>query len=251
MKSPIIVFDHVSKSFPLYHHMAVGFKNCLIRLPKTIEMLRSSRHLVLEDVSFTVFRGETVGIIGRNGSGKSTTLGLIAKVIYPTEGKVWVGDRISPMLELGGGFHPELSGIENIILNGVLLGCRRLEVMRKLNNIVLFSGLEAFIDQPIRTYSTGMLARLGFSILAYLDPRLLLVDEVLAVGDLEFQKKCLTRMEEFKAAGVTTIFVSHSLSDVQRICDRVVWIDNHRIRKVGTPEEVLGAYSGSVSSPIS
>jgi len=243
MSEPIIIFDNVSKSYPLYHHITGGIKNFLFHLPKALSSTKNSRYEVLKDVSFETYKGETLGIIGKNGVGKSTTLGLIAGVLKPSKGKVVVRGRISPLLELGGGFHPELTGKENIMLNGVLLGLTRNQVKSKMDEIIEFSGLGDFIYQPIRTYSSGMYARLGFSVIAHLDPEILLIDEVLAVGDIEFQKKCLNKMMGFKKSGVTMVFVSHSMEDVERICDRVIWIDHHQIKRMGMPEEVLLNYS--------
>ena len=243
MSEPVIIFDHVSKSYPLYHHITGGIKNFLFHLPKALSSIKNSKYEVLKDISFEVYKGETLGIIGRNGVGKSTTLGLIAGVLKPSKGKVTVKGRISPLLELGGGFHQELTGKENIMLNGVLLGLTRNEVKRKLDEIIEFSELGDFIYQPIRTYSSGMYARLGFSVIAHLDPEILLIDEVLAVGDMEFQKKCLDKMMGFKKSGVTMVFVSHSKEDVEGICDRVIWIDNQSIRMAGTPKDVVLHYS--------
>jgi lipopolysaccharide transport system ATP-binding protein len=242
MSEPVILFDHVSKSYPLYHHITGGIKNFLFNLPKALSSIKNSKYEVLKDISFEVYKGETLGIIGRNGVGKSTTLGLIAGVLRPSKGKVTVKGRISPLLELGGGFHQELTGQENIMLNGVLLGLTRNEVKRKLDEIIEFSELGDFIYQPIRTYSSGMEARLGFSVIAHLDPEILLIDEVLAVGDTEFQKKCLDKMMGFKKSGVTMVFVSHSKEDVEGICDRVIWIDNRSIRMAGTPKDVVLNY---------
>jgi lipopolysaccharide transport system ATP-binding protein len=243
MNQPVIIFDNVSKSYPLYHHITGGIKNFLFHLPKVLSSIKNSRYEVLKDISFETYKGETLGIIGKNGVGKSTTLGLIAGVLKPSKGKVVVRGRISPLLELGGGFHPELTGKENIMLNGVLLGLTRNQVKSKMDEIIEFSGLGDFIYQPIRTYSSGMYARLGFSVIAHLDPEILLIDEVLAVGDIEFQKKCLNKMMGFKKSGVTMVFVSHSMEDVERICDRVIWIDHHQIKRMGMPEEVLLNYS--------
>lgn len=228
-----ITFDHIYKTYPLYHHITGGLKNFIFNLPKGIESIRNSKYEALHDISFEVYKGETLGIIGKNGAGKSTILGLIAGVLKPTKGNLVIRGRISPLLELGAGFHPELTGRENIILKGVLIGLRRSEVLNKMDVITAFSELENFIDQPVRIYSSGMLARLGFSIVASLDPEILLIDEILAVGDSEFQKKCLKRMEEFKKKGVTIVFVSHSEDQVKRVCDRVLWLENHRIRTIG------------------
>jgi lipopolysaccharide transport system ATP-binding protein len=243
MSEPVIIFDHVSKSYPLYHHITGGIKNFLFHLPKALSSMKNVRYEVLKDISFEVYKGETLGIIGRNGVGKSTTLGLIAGVLKPSKGKVFIKGKISPFLELGGGFHQELTGKENIMLNGVLLGLTRNEVKRRLDEIIEFSGLGDFIYQPIRTYSSGMYMRLGFSVIAHLDPEILLIDEVLAVGDMEFQKKCLDKMMSFKKSGVTMIFVSHSTESVERICDRAIWIDNQLIRMAGLPKDVVLNFS--------
>jgi lipopolysaccharide transport system ATP-binding protein len=245
MREPVIIFENLSKSYPLYYHLTGGIKHFLFHLPKGIGSLKNSKFEVLHDISFQIFKSETFGIIGKNGAGKSTTLGLIAGVLKPSTGKVIVKGRVSPLLELGAGFHPELTGRENIILNGVLLGLTRTEVLARMARIIEFSELKDFIDQPIRIYSSGMLARLGFSVIAFLDPEILLIDEILAVGDMAFQKKCLEKMYEFKKNGVTIVFVSHSLEDVARICDRVAWIDNHRIKSLGSPSEVVASYSAS------
>lgn len=243
VSEPVIIFDNVSKSYPLYHHITGGIKNFLFHLPKAVKQVKNSRYEALRDISFEVYKGEILGIIGRNGAGKSTTLGLIAGVLKPSKGKVIVKGRISPFLGLGAGFHPELTGKENIILNGVIMGLTRTEVLKKLDNIIDFSELGKFIDQPIRTYSGGMLAKLGFSVVAHLDPDILLIDEVLAVGDMNFQKKCLDKMMGFKTGGVTMVFVSHSMEEVEMICDRVIWIDNHSIGMAGGPKDIISEYS--------
>ncbi|MBI3601152.1 MAG: ABC transporter ATP-binding protein [Nitrospinae bacterium] len=243
MREPAIIFENVSKSYPSYHHVIGGFKNFLLNMPEALSSIRRRRYEALKDISFDVYKGETLGIIGRNGAGKSTTLGLIAGVLKPSKGNVIVKGRISPLLELGAGFHPELSGRENVILNGVLMGLTRAEVMKKIDEIIEFSELGEFIEQPIRTYSSGMLARLGFSVVAHLDPDILLIDEILAVGDMDFQKKCLDKMTGFKNNGVTIVFVSHSMGDVERICDRVIWIDNHVIKTIGNPSNVIQEYT--------
>lgn len=245
MREPIITFDNVNKNYPLYHHITGGYKNFLFHLPKWMKSLKNSKFEALCDISFEVHKGETFGIIGKNGAGKSTTLGLIAGVLKPTRGKVIVKGRISPLLELGAGFHQELTGRENIMLNGVLMGLTRAGVARKMDSIIDFSELGNFIDQPIRVYSSGMLARLGFSVVAHLDPEILLIDEVLAVGDMNFQKKCIDKMMSFKKGGVTIIFVSHSMPDIEKICDRVAWLDNHTIKLMGNTKDVISNYLNS------
>lgn len=245
MSEPVILFENVSKHYPLYHPMTGGVKNFLFHLPRAVHLVKNSKFEALSNISFEVHRGETYGIIGRNGSGKSTTLGLMAGVLRPSTGKIVINGRISPLLELGSGFHPELTGRENIILNGVLLGLRRAEVLSRMDEIVEFSEIGDFIDQPIRVYSNGMLARLGFSVVANLDPEILLIDEILAVGDIDFQKKCLDRMIRFKKSGVTIVLVSHSMEDVKRICDRVAWIEDHHIKMIGPSHEVVESYLNS------
>ncbi len=243
MSEPVIIFDSVSKSYPLYHHITGGIKNFLFHFPRAVNQLKNHRYEALQGISFQVNRGESFGIIGKNGAGKSTTLGLIAGVIKPSGGTIVVKGRVSPLLELGSGFNSELTGRENIMLNGVLMGLTRAEVLRKMEEIIEFSGLGDFIDQPLRTYSSGMIMRLGFSVVASLDPEILLIDEVLAVGDMEFQKKCVDKMKGFKENGVTIVFVSHGLNDVLAICDRVVWIENHQVRMIGSAQEVVNSYA--------
>ncbi|MGO9570599.1 MAG: ABC transporter ATP-binding protein [Desulfomonilaceae bacterium] len=246
MTAPMIVFESLSKWYPLYHPVTAGLKRFLFGFPRAVRSLRLNRFEALRNISFSVYPGETFGIIGRNGAGKSTTLGLIAGVLSPSSGSVEVKGRVSPLLELGSGFHQELTGAENIELNGVLLGLSRRQVADRLQSIIEFSELGDYINQPIRTYSSGMLARLGFSIVAHLDPHILLIDEILAVGDLSFQKKCTERLEYFKKNGVTMVFVSHSMEDVTSLCDRVMWIEGHTVRMIGPPAQVVEAYIGSI-----
>ena len=243
MSQPAITFDNVSKSYPLYHHITGGFKNFLFNLPRTLNALKTTRKQALKDLSFQINQGETFGIIGRNGAGKSTALGLIAGVLKPSRGRVTVNQRVSPLLELGAGFHPELSARENIILNGVLLGLSRRQVADRIERIIDFSELREYLDQPVRTFSTGMLARLGFSVVAHLEPELLLIDEILAVGDISFQQRCLDRMTSFKKNGVTMVLVSHTTRDIGKLCDRVLWLDNCSVAMIGPPDEVIDAYS--------
>jgi lipopolysaccharide transport system ATP-binding protein len=247
MSGAIIVFDHVYKSYPLYHHITGGLKNLLSHLPSAVSAIRNSRYEALKNLSFEIKKGEAFGIIGKNGAGKSTILGLIAGVLKPTEGLVAAKGKTSALLELGAGFHPELTGRENIMLNGIILGLTKAEVLKKFDEIIEFSELAEFIDQPIRVFSSGMLARLGFSVVAHLDPDILLIDEILAVGDMEFQKKCIDKMMGFKKSMVTMVFVSHSMRDIMRICDRVMWIDNHGLKMTGDPEKIVASYTLSHS----
>lgn len=192
-------------------------------------------------------KGETFGILGRNGAGKSTLLGLIAGVLRPTSGTISARGRISPLLELGVGFTYELTGRENIVINGVLLGLRKREIETKSEEIIQFSGLADLIDQPLKTFSSGMQSRLGFAIAAHVRPDILLVDEVLAVGDEEFQKKCFDRISALKKDGATIVFVSHNLQTLENICDRVIWIDKGTIIKNGSPKDVIMAYRSKVA----
>ncbi|HOJ43375.1 MAG TPA: ABC transporter ATP-binding protein, partial [Syntrophorhabdaceae bacterium] len=201
MSDIAISFMDVTKTYPLYHHITGGLKGLIFHPVKAVKSLKSSHFLALKDISFDVKRGEAFGIMGKNGAGKSTILGLIAGVLKPTKGKIIVNGRISPLLELGAGFHPELTGRENIVLKGVLIGLTRRQIQDRMEEIIDFSELGEFIDQPVRIYSSGMLARLGFSIIANLNPDILLIDEILAVGDKDFQNKCIQRMLSFKNKG--------------------------------------------------
>jgi lipopolysaccharide transport system ATP-binding protein len=242
MSQPVISFSRVSKSYPLYHHVTGGIKSFLFQFPQAWRALRYSSYEALRDVSFSVPKGEALGIVGKNGAGKSTTLGLIAGVLRPTSGTVDVKHRVSPLLELGAGFHRDLTGRDNIELNGVLLGLSRKEVSRGQDSIVEFSGIGDLIEQPVRTYSSGQLARLAFSVVVHLDPQILLVDEILTVGDASFQEKCIDKMLSFKKSGVTIILVSHTLSQVEQLCDRAIWLENQTVKAVGSPSEIVKAY---------
>src|SRR6202163_2585259 len=199
----------------------------------------------LRDVSFRVQQGEVVGIIGRNGAGKSTLLKILAKITFPTSGRVRTRGRVAALLEVGTGFHEELTGRENIFLNGSILGMKQREVEAKLDQIISFSGVERFIDTPIKRYSSGMRLRLGFAVAAHLDPDVLIVDEVLAVGDAGFQKKCLNVMEDLRNGGRTVLFVSHNMAAVENLCSRGIWIDSGRVRQDGATYEVIRSYLSS------
>ena len=199
----------------------------------------------LRDVSFESDEGEVVGIIGRNGAGKSTLLKILSRITYPTLGEVRVNGRVASLLEVGTGFHDELTGRENIYLNGSILGMRKREVEERFDAIVDFSGVEQFLDTPIKHYSSGMRLRLGFAVAAHLEPDVLIVDEVLAVGDAGFQKKCIRAMEGLRSGGRTVLFVSHNLAAVENLCSRAIWIDAGKIRMDGEAKEVIKAYMGS------
>lgn len=242
MNNPIIEFKNVYKEYQSFESFSGGLKNFLFTAISNKGKVKSKKFLALSDISFSINKGDCVAIVGRNGSGKSTTLGMIAGVLKPNKGSVIIRGRVSPLLELGGGFHPELSGRENIIMNGVLLGLSLKQVREKLNEIIAFSELNKFIDRPIRIYSSGMLARLAFSVVAHLDPDILLIDEILAVGDIGFQKKCYEKIKSFKGKGVTIVLVTHSLSDVEALCEKTIWIHEHKIKMQDSTTKVLTEY---------
>jgi lipopolysaccharide transport system ATP-binding protein len=196
----------------------------------------------LRDIGFEVRRGETLGIIGRNGAGKSTLLKLLSRITLPTEGEIRMRGRMSSLLEVGTGFNPELTGRENIFLNGAILGMRKAEIGRKLDDIIGFSGIRHHIDSPVKRYSSGMKVRLGFSVAAHLEPEILVIDEVLAVGDAEFQRKCLGKMKDVAHSGRTILFVSHNMTAIASLCSRVVWLHDGRVRMDGPTDEVVKAY---------
>ncbi len=206
----------------------------------------------LEDISFDVYPGDTVGIIGRNGAGKSTLLKILSKITPPTKGFIKARGRVASLLEVGTGFHPELSGRENIFLNGSILGLTRKEISQKFDEIVDFSGVEKFIDTPLKHYSSGMQLRLAFAVAAHLEPEILVIDEVLAVGDAEFQKKCLGKMDEVSKSGRTILFVSHNMGAVSSLCKRSILLQNGEIKSIGTTKEIISSYfSNSNHSPYS
>jgi lipopolysaccharide transport system ATP-binding protein len=235
-----IGFEHVWKSYMDHAFLSGGLKNSLLNAFRERRLERNPP--VLEDISLTIEHGSTVGFVGRNGAGKSTLLGLIAGVLKPDSGRITVNGRISSLLELGAGFHPDLTGRENIELYGVVLGFRRAEVRRRLDSIISFAELEEHIDVPIRFYSSGMVARLGFAVVSQLDPDILLIDEVLAVGDSGFQAKCFEVIDRFHAAGGTIVLVSHSADDITRLCDQAFLIEARRIAASGSPREVMQRY---------
>jgi len=202
----------------------------------------------VQDVSFTVPAGRTLGVIGRNGSGKSTMLKLVAGITKPTTGTVTVNGRISALIELGAGFHPEISGRENVFINGIMLGLSKKEIARRFDEIVDFAELREFIDAPVKTYSSGMYMRLGFAVAIHVDPDVLLVDEVLAVGDEGFTHKCLDKFAEFKRRGRTILLVTHALGLVERFCDEALWLDNGQMKGMGDPRRIVGAYITDVEA---
>ena len=196
----------------------------------------------LRDLTYQVQRGEVVGVIGRNGAGKSTMLKILARITEPTSGTAEIHGRVGSLLEVGTGFHPELTGRENIFLNGAILGMRRTEIRGKFDEIVQFAELERFIDTPVKRYSSGMYMRLAFAVAAHLEPEILLVDEVLAVGDAEFQRRCLGRMEDLSASGRTVVFVSHQMQAVAQLCDRAIWLDHGQVEREGPASDIVAEY---------
>ncbi len=239
--SAVIQFDSVSKKFILHHERARSFQELAVGLFRRNNRSREE-FWALRDVSFAVEQGETVGIIGPNGAGKSTVLKLVARIIEPTSGRIKVRGRIGALLELGAGFHPDLTGRENIYLNGSILGLSRADIRRRLDDIIGFAELERFIDIPVKHYSSGMYVRLGFSVAVHTDPEVLLVDEVLAVGDQAFQRKCLERIDELRRRGVTVLFVSHSADAVRALCNRALWLHEGRLVADDAAEAVVRRY---------
>ena len=217
-------------------------KSALLQRSLLKELRPSELLTALSDVSFAVPRGSTFGVVGRNGSGKSTALKIVAGITKPTTGTVHVRGRISALIELGAGFHPEISGRENIFINGIMLGLSKRDIQQRFDEIVEFAELREFIDAPVKTYSSGMYMRLGFAVAIHVDPDVLLVDEVLAVGDEGFTHKCLDKFGEFKRRGKTVLLVTHSLGLVERFCDEAVWLDSGKKRAQGDPKRVIGAY---------
>jgi len=237
---PVILLDNVSVRYRAADQRIGTFKEYAIRLIQ--RQVNIKDFSALNKVSLQVNEGETLGVIGRNGAGKSTLLKVISRVLIPTEGRLRLRGRVSPLIELGAGFHPELTGLENIFLNGTLLGHSRKEIEAKLDEIISFAELEAFINSPIRTYSSGMVGRLGFSISTSWKPDILIIDEVLSVGDESFRQKSALRMEKFRAEGTGSILVSHNLKTIESLCTKVIWLDHGRVKAEGAAEDVVEKY---------
>jgi ABC-type polysaccharide/polyol phosphate transport system ATPase subunit len=233
-----IAVDRASRRFKVYPREARRLKDVVVARRRS----RPSEVVALRDISFQVERGNSVGLVGRNGSGKTTLLRLISGIIKPTSGRVEVGGRVGSLLELGAGFHPDLTGRENVFLNGSIHGLKRGYVREKLDEIVAFAGLEEFIDLPVRTYSSGMYMRLGFAIAAHINADVLLLDEVFAVGDEQFQRKCFGKIFEFKQQGGTIVFVSHDASAVERLCDRAILLREGRVEFDGPTHDAIVRY---------
>lgn len=239
MTSSAIKVEGVSKRFRIYHERNQSVKSAIMRRGRA----KYEDFWALSDIDLEIPSGGTFGLVGHNGSGKSTLLKCLARILVPDKGRVSVNGRISALLELGAGFHPELSGRDNIYLNGAILGLSKRDLDAKYDEIVQFAGLEQFIDTPVKNYSSGMYVRLGFSVAINVDPDILLVDEVLAVGDQAFQQRSAAKFQEFKDAGKTIVVVSHSLGSVRELCDRVAWLDHGRVLESGETDEIVARYA--------
>lgn len=239
MKNDVaITIKNMSKDFIIYADKANTLKERIVRFSNNKKEVRH----ILKNINLEIKKGETVALIGVNGSGKSTLLKLITKIIYPTSGSIKVKGKLASLLELGAGFHPDFSGRENIYFNASIFGLTKSEIDNRLDDIIAFSELGSFIDTPVRTYSSGMYMRLAFSVAINVDADIILIDEILAVGDQRFQEKCMNKMQELKKMGKTMVFVSHSKEAVEFLCDRAVWINNGEIQKDGKTKEVLAEY---------
>lgn len=242
--SSAIVVDDVHKLFRLYREKNQYLKSTVLRGRRA----RYEEFWALKGVTFEIEKGSTFGIIGANGSGKSTLLKCLAGILQPDRGHIEVNGRLSALLELGAGFHPDLSGRENIFLNGAILGMATSEIRDRLDDIVEFSGLGRFIDTPVKNYSSGMVVRLGFAIAINVEPEIMLIDEVLAVGDAAFQNRCFEKIEQFRQDGRTIVFVSHGLGEVLKLCKTSVWLENGKVREIGSSANVIMRYSGQSHS---
>lgn len=233
-----IEVNNVSKDFKIYYDKGYTLKEKLLFWKRNDHEIRH----VLKNINFKVKKGEVVGLIGENGAGKSTTLKLLSKIIYPNNGNILMIGRVACLIELGAGFHPDMSGRENIYTNAAIFGLTKKEIDARINDIITFSELEDFIDNPVRTYSSGMYMRLAFSVAINVDADILLIDEILAVGDAAFQAKCFSKMREIKASGKTIVLVSHNLGQIEQICDKTIWFNNGIVFKEGKPCDVHPYY---------
>ena len=237
-KDVAIEVKNLYKNFTVYYDKANTIKERLIRFGKG----KKEEREILKGINLEIKKGDVVGLIGVNGSGKSTLLKLITKIIYPTKGSVETQGKLTSLLELGAGFHPDFSGRENIYFNASIFGLTRKEIDKRLNQIIEFSELQSFIDNPVRTYSSGMYMRLAFSVAINVDAEILLIDEILSVGDQHFQEKCFKKIEELKAEGKTIVFVTHGMGAVKRFCTRAVWLHQGKIKMDGKTDEVIDEY---------
>ena len=237
-KETVISVENVTKSFNIYYDKANTIKEKLLFFKRN----RKEKHVVLENINLEIKKGEVVGLIGTNGSGKSTLLKLMTKIIYPNTGKITTKGRLTSLLELGTGFHPDFSGRENIYFNASIFGLTKKEIDARVNDIIEFSELGEFIDNPVRTYSSGMYMRLAFSVAINVNAEILLIDEILSVGDQHFQDKCFDKMRSLKEEGKTMVFVTHSMHSVEQLCTRAVWLCDGHIKMDGDTKTVVEAY---------
>jgi lipopolysaccharide transport system ATP-binding protein len=246
---PVLKIQKVSKEFIISRerkpYLSLGEK---IVSSLKFESNKNTSFLALDDVSFDVYPGDTIGLIGKNGAGKSTLLKILSRITPPSSGEIFSNGRIASLLEVGTGFHPELSGRDNIFLNGSILGMKKKEILTKFDEIVDFSGVERFLDTPLKRYSSGMQLRLAFAVAAFLEPEIMIIDEVLAVGDMEFQKKCLQKMENVSRSGRTIIFVSHNMAAVRKLCSKGVLLHQGKVKHIGTINEVIDRYTENFES---
>ncbi|HEY4245818.1 MAG TPA: ABC transporter ATP-binding protein [Lacunisphaera sp.] len=262
MPAPVITIENLSKRYILGQQRSKkdGMRHAIedaMRAP--LAWFRSDRGTkkqksefwALKDVSFQIKQGEVVGLIGRNGAGKSTLLKILSRITVPTKGRIRINGRVASLLEVGTGFHQELTGRENIFLNGAILGMTRVEIIRKFDEIVAFSEIEEFLDTPVKRYSSGMYVRLAFAVAAHLEPEILIVDEVLAVGDAAFQKKCLGKMGSFAQSGKTVLFVSHNMEAVRSLCQRGIWLKDGQLHADGSADTIIQSYFNSISTDLS
>jgi len=240
MSEAAVEVHDVWKSFRLYHERNRSLKSALMRGRKSIH----EDFQALKGITLDINHGETFGLVGDNGSGKSTLLKCMARILYPNQGTITTHGRVAALLEVGSGFHPELSGRDNIYLNGSILGMSKKEIDGKFDEIVDFAGVGQFLDQPVKNYSSGMYVRLGFSVAIHVDPDILLVDEVLAVGDETFQARCTSKFSELREREKTVVIVSHSLGSLSEMCDRLAWVNKGTLEVVGEPTDVIAAYRG-------
>ena len=236
-----IKVSHVTKNFNVYYDKANTLKEKILFFSKKSRQKNDILH-VLKDIDFTIKHGESVALIGTNGSGKSTLLKLLTKIIYPNKGKIIINGKVTSLLELGAGFHPDFSGRENIYFNSSIFGLTKKEIDKRVDEIIKFSEIEEFIDNPVRTYSSGMYMRLAFSIAINVDADILLIDEILAVGDQHFQEKCFNKLKELKAMGKTIVIVTHNMNQVKEFCDRAIWLYHGNVKMDGKTNEVLEEY---------
>lgn len=239
MKEIAISVENVEKSFKIYKDKGFTLKERILFFKSRNAYVKNN---ILRGISFDIEKGDILGIVGKNGSGKSTLLKLITKIIYPDSGSIKIKGKVSSLLELGAGFHPDMTGRENIYINASIYGLTKKEIDSKLDTIIKFSELEEFIDSPIRTYSSGMYMRLAFSVAINVEAEILLIDEILSVGDANFQAKCFRKMQELKDSGITIVIVSHDLHTMEKLCNKVIWIESGKIKRSGIPNEVLKEY---------